>query len=209
VIDNNSVNKLQDIISLVGWQLIFLFQITIVFVQLSLTRSDSPALHQVTNQTMPSYNIILLKDELPLSTWLAIGAAAQVLFTLAAPSRYALLPVALTLGFFLLDFTLQYFGLINSPYLKDAERGRHSIMYREADGSRPEGPGTKPVAMFLIGVRSNQYAGYYPPLFWTVMAVTDTPYQSTWPPPPQVSQVQRVPRRVVRRRRCESCDEWV
>jgi hypothetical protein len=105
---------------------------------------------------MAPYNIVLLKDELSLSTWLAIGATAQVLFGLTAPARYVLLPVALTFSILVLDFALQYFGLRESPYLKNAVRDRHSILYRERDGSRPEGPGTKPVAMFLIGVRSNQ-----------------------------------------------------
>jgi hypothetical protein len=105
---------------------------------------------------MAPYNVVLLKDELSLSAWLAIGAATQVLFSLAAPSRYVLLPVALTFSILGLDFALQYLGLRKSPYLRDAVRDRHSIMYREKDGSRPEGLGTKPVAMFLIGVRSNQ-----------------------------------------------------
>lgn len=105
---------------------------------------------------MAPYNIVLLKDELSLSAWLSVGAAAQLLFGLAAPAGYVLLPVALTFGILGLDFVLQYVGLRKSPYLKHAVRDRHSILYRERDGSRPEGPGTKPVAMFLIGVRSNQ-----------------------------------------------------
>ena len=105
---------------------------------------------------MAPYNIVLLKDELSLSAWLALGAATQVLFGLAAPARYVLLPVALTFTILGLDFALQYLGLRASPYLKDAVRDRHSILLRERDGSRPEALGTKPVAMFLIGVRSNQ-----------------------------------------------------
>jgi hypothetical protein len=105
---------------------------------------------------MAPYNVVLLKDELSLSAWLAVGAAVQILFGLAAPARYVLLPVALTFSILGLDFALQYLGLRKSPYLRDAVRDRHSIMFRERDGSRPEGLGTKPVAMFLIGVRSNQ-----------------------------------------------------
>lgn len=105
---------------------------------------------------MAPYNVVLLKDELSLGAWLAVGAAVQILFGLAAPARYVLLPVALTFSILGLDFALQYLGLRKSPYLRDAVRDRHSIMFRERDGSRPEGLGTKPVAMFLIGVRSNQ-----------------------------------------------------
>lgn len=105
---------------------------------------------------MAPYNVVMLKDELSLSTWLAVGAASQILFGLVAPARYLLVPVVLTFGILGMDIALQYLGLRKNPYLKDAVRDRHSIMYRERDGSRPEGLGTKPVAMFLIGVRSNQ-----------------------------------------------------
>lgn len=105
---------------------------------------------------MAPYNVVLLKDELSLSTWLAIGAAAQILFGLVAPAKYLLLPVAFIFSLWGLDFALQYLGLRKNPYLSVAVSDRHSIMYRERDGSRPEGLGTKPVAMFLIGIRSNQ-----------------------------------------------------
>ncbi|ROV93458.1 hypothetical protein VPNG_09625 [Cytospora leucostoma] len=115
---------------------------------------------------MAPYNVVLLKDELSLSTWLAVGAALQVLFGLAAPARYVLLPVALVFSIWGLDFALQYLGLRKSPYLRDAVRDRHSIMFRERDGSRPqEGLGTKPVAMFLIGIRSNHPLGRFAPKY--------------------------------------------
>ncbi|KAK7739639.1 hypothetical protein SLS53_005606 [Cytospora paraplurivora] len=115
---------------------------------------------------MAPYNVVLLKDELSLSTWLAVGAALQMLFGLAAPAQYVLLPVALTFSIWGLDFALQYLGLRKSPYLRDAVRDRHSIMFRERDGSRPqEGLGTKPVAMFLIGIRSNHPLGRFAPKY--------------------------------------------
>lgn len=105
---------------------------------------------------MAPYNFNLVKDELSLTSWLAIGAMTQVLFGLVAPPGYALLPLALIVGARALDFALQYLGLVQNYYLKQAVMGRHSILFPDRDGGRPEEMGTKPVAMFLVGIRSNQ-----------------------------------------------------
>lgn len=105
---------------------------------------------------MAPYNFNLLKDELSLASWLAIGATVQVLVSLAAPPRYALVPLALVVAARVLDFAAQYLGLVPNYYLKQAVMGRHSVMFPGRDGSRPEEMGTKPVAIFLVGIRSNQ-----------------------------------------------------
>lgn len=106
---------------------------------------------------MAPYNLNLVKDELSLASWLAIGATAQVLFALVAPPRYALLPLAMVIAARVLDFAMQYLCLVPNYYLKQAVLGRHSIVFPDRDGSKPEEMGTKPVAMFLVGIRSNQY----------------------------------------------------
>lgn len=105
---------------------------------------------------MGGYNFNLVKDELSLPAWLTIGAMAQILVSLAAPSQYAFVPAAVAFCFLALNFATQYLGFLKNTYLKDAVLDRHSVLFPEDDGSRPEKMGAKPVAMFLIGIRSNQ-----------------------------------------------------
>ena len=105
---------------------------------------------------MGAYNLNLVKDELSLPAWLAIGAAAQILVNLTAPSEYVFAPAAIAFSFLALNFLTQFLGILRNPYLKDAVMDRHSVLFPEDDGSRPEKMGNKPIAMFLIGIRSNQ-----------------------------------------------------
>jgi hypothetical protein len=126
---------------------------------------------------MAPYNFRLLKDELSLTGWLCVGAAAQVLFSLAAPTRYALVPVAVVFAVRALDFVLQTLGLMPNYYLKGAVTGRHSVMFPNKDGSRPEEMGTKPVAMFLVGIRSNSPLGRLSPAYRKLNDYMDKLYE--------------------------------
>jgi hypothetical protein len=105
---------------------------------------------------MGAYNFNLLKDELSLPAWLTIGATAQILVSLTAPSEFAFAPAAIAFCFLALSFVTQFLGVLKNTYLKDAVLDRHSVLFPEDDGSRPEKMGNKPIAMFLIGIRSNQ-----------------------------------------------------
>ncbi|KAI0476269.1 hypothetical protein GGR56DRAFT_462415 [Xylariaceae sp. FL0804] len=119
---------------------------------------------------MAPYNYNLVKDELSLTSWLAIGAAAQVLVSLVAPTSYALVPVVVTFSILFLNFLTQYLGLQSNPYLKDAVMNRHSVVFPDSDGKRPEEMGNKPVAMFLVGIRSNHPMGR---LHWAYRKLND------------------------------------
>jgi hypothetical protein len=105
---------------------------------------------------MGAYNFNLLKDELSLPAWLTIGAIAQILVSLTAPSEFAFAPAAITSCFLALSFVAQFLGVLKNTYLKYAVLDRYSVLFPEDDGSRPEKMGNKPIAMFLIGIRCNQ-----------------------------------------------------
>ncbi|KAI9164031.1 Monooxygenase af470 [Paramyrothecium foliicola] len=126
---------------------------------------------------MARFNLNLIKDELSLATWLAIGAAAQVLFTFVAPTRYILVPVALATSILALNFVTQLLGVQNYEYLKHAVMGRNSVMFPEDDGSRPAEMGAKPVAMFLIGIRSNHPLGRLLPAYQKLTDYLDEMYK--------------------------------
>jgi hypothetical protein len=106
---------------------------------------------------MAPYNYNIMKDELSLSAWLAVGAAAQIIASLVLPGKYIFVPVALTAAILGLNWATQYLGLARNAYVTNAVMGRHSVMFPDEDGARPKEMGTKPVAMFLIGIRSNQF----------------------------------------------------
>lgn len=105
---------------------------------------------------MGLYNFNLLKDELSLPAWLVVGAAAQIAVSFLAPSGYVLVPATIAIAILGINFAAQYLGLNRNEYLKDATLDRWSILFPEEDGSRPEKFADKPVAIFLVGIRSNQ-----------------------------------------------------
>ncbi|KAI1381394.1 hypothetical protein F4677DRAFT_124010 [Hypoxylon crocopeplum] len=114
---------------------------------------------------MGAYNFRLLKDELSLPAWLAIGAAAQIIVSFAAPARFAYVPAVVTIAVLTLNFAAQLFGLTQNIYLKNTVPGRHTVIFPNDDGTRPENFGDKPIAMFLVGIRSNSPLGRLSPAY--------------------------------------------
>ncbi|KAK3342080.1 hypothetical protein B0T25DRAFT_559921 [Lasiosphaeria hispida] len=125
---------------------------------------------------MPAYNFKLAKDELSLPAWLAIGAAAQALVSWTAPAAYALVPVAVVSSILLANLALQCLGWVRSTYLRDAVLDRTTVLFPEDDGSRPETLGTKPVAIFWLGIRSNHPVGRLHPLYQKLNKYLDDMY---------------------------------
>lgn len=106
---------------------------------------------------MGNFNFNLVKDELSLPAWLAIGALGQAGVTLFAPPKYFLVPACMVLGTLAINFSVQYLGFYRNKFVEQARLGRVSVTFPEEDGSRPEkGMGSKPVTMFVVGIRSNQ-----------------------------------------------------
>ncbi|KAI1503397.1 hypothetical protein F5X99DRAFT_375123 [Biscogniauxia marginata] len=126
---------------------------------------------------MGVYNFNLLKDELSLPAWLAVGAAAQFAVSLFAPTGYALVPTVITFCILTINFVAQYVGLFSNTYLKDANLGRWSVLFPNEDGSRPEKFADKPVAIFLIGIRCNHPLGRLHPTYQKLNDYMDEIYQ--------------------------------
>lgn len=105
---------------------------------------------------MGAYNFNLLRDELSLPAWLVVGAAAQIVVSFFAPYRYSLVPVISAFCILAINLGAQYVGIYGNTYLQKATLGRWSVLFPEKDGSRPEKLADKPVAIFLVGIRSNQ-----------------------------------------------------
>ncbi|KAL9122891.1 MAG: hypothetical protein Q9187_000562 [Circinaria calcarea] len=118
---------------------------------------------------MAAYNFNLVKDELSLPAWLTIGATAQ-------NSQFVIVPAAIAFCLLALNFVSQLLGVLKNTYLKDATLDRHSVLFPEDDGSRPEKMGNKPIAMFLIGVRSNHPLGRFHPTYRKINNYLDDIY---------------------------------
>ncbi|EFQ35945.1 hypothetical protein CGRA01v4_07649 [Colletotrichum graminicola] len=114
---------------------------------------------------MGVYNLNLLKDELSLSAWLAAGACFQAVVSLVFPARYTLFPLAVAVLLRAGTLVAQYVGIAPNAYLKKATLDRWSILFPENDGSRPIKFGDKPIAMFLVGIRSNHPLGRLHPKY--------------------------------------------
>ncbi|KAK0616594.1 hypothetical protein B0T14DRAFT_546814 [Immersiella caudata] len=125
---------------------------------------------------MGAYNFKLLKDELSLSGWLAIGATAQALVSYLAPARYSLVPVALVSFILVSNLLLQHLGWARNTYLNDAVLDRTTVVFPEDDGSKPEKMGTKPVAVFWLGIRSNHPMGRLHPAYQKLNKYLDDMY---------------------------------
>ncbi|KAI0443001.1 hypothetical protein F4803DRAFT_517089 [Xylaria telfairii] len=126
---------------------------------------------------MGGYNFNLLKDELSLPAWLAVGAAAQIAIGLLAPQGYALLPTIITLCILVINFAAGYVGLYKNIHLKNATLGRWSILFPNEDGSRPEKFADKPVAIFFIGIRCNHPLGRFHPTYQKLNDYMDDIYK--------------------------------
>ncbi|KAI2617410.1 hypothetical protein GGR54DRAFT_607648 [Hypoxylon sp. NC1633] len=126
---------------------------------------------------MVYYNFNLIKDELSLPAWLAIGAAAQLLVSFTAPAGYAFVPAGVVISVLTLNFAAQLLGLTKNIYLKNTIPGRHTVIFPNDDGTRPEKLGDKPIAMFLVGIRSNSPLGRLSPTYQRVNHYMDELYE--------------------------------
>ncbi|KAI1780610.1 hypothetical protein F4818DRAFT_396255 [Hypoxylon cercidicola] len=126
---------------------------------------------------MVYYNYNLVKDELSLPAWLLVGAAAQILVSFTAPQEFAFVPAGITFSVLLINFLAQALGITKNTYLKNTIPGRHTVVFPNEDGSRPEKLGDKPIAMFLVGIRSNSALGRLNPTYRRIQHYMDELYE--------------------------------
>ncbi|KAK0635859.1 hypothetical protein B0T17DRAFT_503358 [Bombardia bombarda] len=124
-----------------------------------------------------SYNFNLLKDEFDIKTWLAIGASIQVAVSLLAPAKYVLVPAALSVFILVSGWVLAYLNLAPNKYMDGVELSRFSLMFPEEDGSRPENFGKQPLAVFIVGIRSNHPLGRLHPMYQKLNDYYDKIYE--------------------------------
>lgn len=105
---------------------------------------------------MGYYNYNLVKDDLSLPAWLLIGATSQIIVSLTAPRAFIFVPAAIVFSVLAINFAVQALGITKNKYLRNTIPGRHTILFPNDDGTRPEKLGDKPIAMFLVGIRSNR-----------------------------------------------------
>ncbi|RYP45962.1 hypothetical protein DL769_011421 [Monosporascus sp. CRB-8-3] len=125
---------------------------------------------------MGAYNSKLVKAEVSLPAWLAIGAAAQLIVSWTAPAGYDMVPVAVVSCVLVLNLAMRSVGWLRSAYLKDAVLDRTTVLFPEDDGSRPETMGSKPVAVFWLGIRSNNPLGRLHPAYQKLNDYLDEMY---------------------------------
>lgn len=98
---------------------------------------------------------ILLKDQIALSSWLAIGACFNSILFLAIGHVALLLPFLLVL-FQIGDAILQTYGFKKNPLMDGGIMGKYSAQFPNEDGTFSLNPASEQIVVFLIGARCNQ-----------------------------------------------------
>jgi hypothetical protein len=80
-------------------------------------------------------DVVLLRDNYGLSTWLLLGACLQGLVAIISPSLlYALLPACLVLGSRIINVFLQCIGLRRNLNMDQVIKGKFSIHHPDVEG---------------------------------------------------------------------------
>jgi hypothetical protein len=97
----------------------------------------------------------MIKDELRISTWLALGAIVNTLLFYTIGRISLALPIVL-LAYRFGDALLQTWGLKRNPYMDDVILSKYSAQLPNPDGTFGPKPADDQVAVFHIGGRCNQ-----------------------------------------------------
>jgi hypothetical protein len=95
------------------------------------------------------------RDQLNLSSWLALGACANTLLFLAI-GRLALIPPFLLLGARFGNALLMVWGFKKNPYMDGVVRAKFSGQLPNEDGTFGPKPADQQVVVFMIGAKCNQ-----------------------------------------------------
>ena len=114
----------------------------------------------------PANGLPILRDQLSLSTWLALGALLQTpLYFLLG--RIAFLPAALLLAYRALDAYAQATGWKRNTYMDGVLTKKFSAQFPDEEGEYGSQPCNTGVVVLLIGTRSNHPLGMLAPGFKT------------------------------------------
>jgi len=107
-------------------------------------------------ELLPSGAAAVFRDQLSLTTWLALGAIIQsILF--AAIGRWAFLPALTLVAYRFLDSYLQASGLKRNDYMEAVMQTKFSAQIPDSEGRFGSKPADSEVVVFLLGARINQY----------------------------------------------------
>jgi hypothetical protein len=120
--------------------------------------------HQYQNKQAKKLILQLIRDQLPVSTWLVIGALIQGLAHLLLPYRniVLILPVLLFLSYKLITTLLILMNILPNTYMRDVIPGRTTIVYPDSRGQQ-ENSGTSPICAILLSVVSHHPLGMLAP----------------------------------------------
>lgn len=120
--------------------------------------------------SLPStFGLQILRDQLPLTTWLLIGAALQsVLYLLPLRPAYALAPAFIVLLFKTIDTLLITYNLKPNPYLEGTITERTTALVPNSDGTFGEPSAdaesnNDQIAVLILGFASNHPLGTFAP----------------------------------------------
>ncbi|KAJ5249110.1 hypothetical protein N7468_000561 [Penicillium chermesinum] len=103
----------------------------------------------------------LLRDQLPLTTWILIGAVAQSAAVLLIPKVYAVLPAIFIFAYQVLDIFLMHKGYTRNRFMDKIVKGKFTGQIPSREGVFSSKPSNETVVCFLLIVRGNHPLGIF------------------------------------------------
>lgn len=100
----------------------------------------------------------MLRDQLPISTWLLLGASAHGVLLLILPQSgvYISSIVFLVVALRVCKTLLQAYGVLHNPEIDEAVLGKVSAQIPDLEGNIPTQPSQEDVVVLMLGIKSNQ-----------------------------------------------------
>ncbi|KAK7556955.1 hypothetical protein IWX49DRAFT_18743 [Phyllosticta citricarpa] len=117
---------------------------------------------------LPMGLVSKIRDQLTISSWLALGACLQSLLFLVA-GRVALVPAFVLIFYRVVDTALMVKGWKPDPdAMENILKNKYAVHYPDSQGKYSGKPANKDVVVFMIGARSNHPLGLLAPGFNTL-----------------------------------------
>ncbi|KAF4535305.1 Transcriptional regulator protein [Lasiodiplodia theobromae] len=113
---------------------------------------------------LPVGLIGLIRNQLTISSWLALGGCLQCLLFLVG-GRIAFVPAFLLIFYRIVDAALMTKGLKPNPALNDVIFNKFAVHYPDSEGKFGGKPANKDIVVFHIGARNNHPLGMFAPGF--------------------------------------------
>ncbi|KAL0259824.1 hypothetical protein SLS55_005564 [Diplodia seriata] len=111
---------------------------------------------------LPVNLVGFIRDQLTVSSWLALGGCLQCLLFLVG-GRIAFVPAFSLLFYRIVDAALMTKGWRSNPAMEDVIFNKFAIHYPDAEGKYGGKPANKDLVVFHIGARNNHPLGMFAP----------------------------------------------